>query len=640
METSPYLPMFLAEAREHLQALNLALVGLEREPESRSTLEEIFRIAHSFKGMSATMGFSRLASVAHQMEEVLELVRLRRGPLDPRLVDTLLACLDGLEGAVDALEEGRGEEIEDERLIAALAALVRRQDGAEEEAAGAPPSVPAAGALEVRVLLAEDAPMPGVRAFQVLEELAEHGTLLSSRPDRRGIESFRGREVTARLLSEDAPEEIERSLLALSEVVSARVVASGSEAGEGEAPSGGEPTSFLSATRRPGRSVRIDSERLDQLMHLMGEVVVQRTRLEALVAASGQPELQRALQDLTRSSQALQAMIMQVRMIPVEAVFLRFPRVVRDLASSLGKEVELVLAGQETELDRTMVEALADPLVHLVRNALDHGLETPAERLAAGKPPRGRLELAARQAGGSVVITVADDGRGIDRERVAAKALARGLVADPAEVDTARACELVFEPGLSTSEEASDLSGRGVGMDAVRASVRALGGEVSLRSEAGRGTTAEIRLPLTLAIAAVLLVEAAGEPFAVPLERVERTVRLSREARRSVAGYPHLVLPDGVVPLVDAASVLGRRARGGEPAYAVLVQSGERRLALAVERLVGQRELVTRPLPGGVCQGAAVSAGAVLADGGIALVVDCDALADHARSASSLACAA
>jgi two-component system chemotaxis sensor kinase CheA len=324
-------------------------------------------------------------------------------------------------------------------------------------------------------------------------------------------------------------------------------------------------------------------------------------------------------------------MVMQVRMIPVEAVFLRFPRLVRDLSTKLDKQVDLKLVGKETELDRTVVDALGDPLVHLVRNALDHGLESPAVRKAAGKPETGTLEISARHAGGNVIISVRDDGHGIDPAKVAKKAADKGLI--PAElietIDAKAAAELLFHPGFSTAEVTSDISGRGVGMDAVRTIVRELGGEVLLASELGQGTTAQIRLPLTLAIMAAMLVEVDGRPFAVPIDRIERTVRFADHTVRSVAGARMLVMGDGVIPIVDGGARLARKPTP-EADHGVIVRTADARLVLSVTRLVGQHELVTRPLPPEVAERAALTGGAVLADGQIALIVDCDALGEGA----------
>jgi two-component system chemotaxis sensor kinase CheA len=378
---------------------------------------------------------------------------------------------------------------------------------------------------------------------------------------------------------------------------------------------------------RAAATVRVDAERLDQLMHLMGELVVQRTKVEGLAAQADVPGLPQAVADLTRCSQALQAIVMQVRMIPVEAVFLRIPRLVRDLSGKLGKDVELELVGQDTELDRTVVDALGDPMVHLVRNAIDHGLETPAERAAAGKRKTGTLRISARHAGGNVVITVADDGRGVDVAAVGARALAVGLLTaeQAAALDPAAAIELLFQPGFSTREEASDISGRGVGMDAVRAQVRELGGDVVMASDPGRGTTTQIRLPLTLAIMPALLVRAGGRAYGLAIDRIDRTVRLADHAVRSAAGRRMLVVGEAVLPLHDAAAALGH-PHDDDCDFAVIVRGQEGSVAIAVSALVGQRELVTRPLPPDVADLAPVSGAAVLSDGEIALLVDCDAL--------------
>jgi two-component system chemotaxis sensor kinase CheA len=379
-------------------------------------------------------------------------------------------------------------------------------------------------------------------------------------------------------------------------------------------------------TSSAARTVRVDAERLDALMHSMGELVIHRTAVEALTSALDVPGLQQAMQELTRSSQALQSMVMQVRMIPVDVVFLRFPRLVRDLSGKLGKEVKLNLVGSETELDRTVVDALGDPLVHLVRNSLDHGLEGVEERVGAGKPEVGTLEISARHAGGSVVIEVRDDGRGINPEAIARKAVERGLIDAQAatEINMKSAVELLFSPGFSTAETTSDISGRGVGMDAVRTKIRELGGEVTLDSVHGEGTIAQIRLPLTLAIVSALHVDVADGPYAIPLDRVERTLRLSEQTVRSVAGRRMLVLDDGVLQLLEGADVFGRQPTGPHE-FVVIVRAQEQRLALSVDDLIGQRELVTRPLPSAV-SGEPVSGGAALADGRIALIVDCDAL--------------
>ncbi|MFP5364173.1 MAG: Hpt domain-containing protein [Thermoleophilia bacterium] len=640
MELDEYLPMFLAEAREHLEHLNLAIVRIEEQPDDRETVDEIFRIAHSLKGMSATMGFAGMAALTHKMEDVFELLRQRTGGLEPKVIDVLLVCLDALESAVEAIDSTGAEALDPEPLVERLDSLIRARTPAQAAArqgGAAPPSdlferANGRRVLRVCVHLEEEAPMPAVRAFMVLNALDEHGELLHSTPSESEVDAFAGRRIDAWLASEASEPAVATALAQVADVTGipevavvtepreAEVVQISDAAGAADAPQAG-------ASRRRSSTVRVDSERLDALMHAMGELVVYRTHVEALAAGAQVPGLVSAMQDLTRTSQALQAMVMQVRMIPVEAVFLRFPRLVRDLSSKLGKQVDLILSGQDTELDRTVIDALGDPIVHLVRNALDHGMETADERVAAGKPPTGTVEISARHAGSNIVISVRDDGRGIDPGRVARKACERGLIrADEiASVDQARAAELLFTAGFSTAETMSDVSGHGVGMDAVRSAIRSLGGEATLASVQGTGTLAEIRLPLTLAIMSALLVQSGGLPFAIPLERVQRTVHLDDHALRSVAGRRMLVLGDRVLPIRDLGEAVGHAPQPGQD-HAVIVRSGDADVALGCELLIGQRELVARALPAAVSERPELSGGAVLADGQIALIVDCDAL--------------
>jgi two-component system chemotaxis sensor kinase CheA len=662
MDTSEYIGMFLAESREHLQTLNLAIIRIEETPSDSETIDEIFRIAHSLKGMSGTMGFARMAALTHTMEDVFETLRGRTGGLERRVIDILLECLDVLEGAVEAIETNGDENFDPTTLIARLSELIRHPDEPVAAAPAAPAvaaGLPAAVAeftadvplLHIEVALVADVMMPAVRAYMALTAVADHGETIWSSPTPDEVDGFAGAAIEAWLATEHEPATVEAAVRAIPDVeavsVSARdrAMEPATEAPVAEAeveepaaaPTAAAPAAPVHAApaaRSTAQTVRVDAVRLDQLMHYMGELVVHRTRVESLAVGSGIDGLAEAVGDLTRSSQALQALVMQVRMIEVDAVFMRFPRLVRDLSAKMGKQVDLVLTGRDTELDRTVVDALGDPLVHLVRNSLDHALEPPAEREAAGKPPTGVLELSARQAGGNVVITVRDDGRGIDPARVAAKAAERGLIpADAVDsVDMTRAIELLFAAGFSTAEQTSDISGRGVGMDAVRSALRSLGGAVVMTSEKGVGTTVQVRLPLTLAIMPALLVDSGSVPFAIPLERVERTVNLAEQTVRSVTGRRMLVLKDGVLPLLDLGEALGYEP-APDAGFVVIARGAERRLALVVEALVGQRELVTRPLPAEAGSQSCLSGGAVLSDGTISLIVDCDALAEAGGAA-------
>lgn len=661
MDTSEYLPMFLAECREHLQELNIAVVRLEESPEDRETLDEIFRAAHSLKGMSATMGFDGIARLTHQMEDVFELLRQRTTAIPAAVVDVVLECLDALAAAIDTIAASDpahpSEQIEPDPLIERLKALVRAEDAVAETAAATEddPPHPRVHALpdledgerllEVDVHLAADAMMPAVRAFMVLAAVREHGRVVASVPEEAELDGFAGKRIIVTVVSGTEEPVLVAAVRDVDDVDTVTVVDAVRAQAERDDVSAARVTALPAPEERRERkaaagagtaatsTVRVDAERLDQLMHYMGELVVQRTLVESLAAQAGVPGLAQAVQELTRSSHALQSMVMQIRMIPVEAVFLRFPRLVRDVSSKLGKQVDLQIIGQETELDRTVVDALGDPLVHLVRNSLDHGLEPAEDREAAGKDATGTLQISARHAGGSIVIAVRDDGRGVDPAKVAERALSRGLItAEQAQaLDVAGAVELLFAPGFSTAETVGDLSGRGVGMDAVRTKIRALGGEVLVTSAPGEGTVAEIRLPLTLAIMSALLVEADGQPYGIALNRVQRTMRLADQTIRSVAGAPMLMLDDDAIPVLSAADAFGhpvgdpKRPRQ-ENTHIVLVHVNGRLVALAVSKLVGQRELVTRPLPPEVHSGAAVSGAAVLSSGSIVLLADCDAL--------------
>ena len=485
-----YLPMFLAEGREHLQELNLAVVSIEESPDDPATVDEIFRIAHSLKGMSATMGFAGMAALTHEMEDVFELLRQRSGGLERIAIDVLFQCLDALSAAVESIDNTGAEEIQPQALIESLRGLVRERTPEQEaERIGvAPPpldlSEMADGrrVIQISARLDNDVSMPAVRAYMVLSVIAGYGETLNCVPSPDDVDTFGGRDIDAWVVSERTDTEIQDAVASVPEVAEVHVfeavadtavdapdevqeqitspVAAVAEVVQPGVPAAAAPAPPAAAKQKApaekkqqhggSSTVRVDAERLDQLMHFMGELVLHRTQVEALIAQAGVPGLSQAMQNLTRTSHALQAMVMQVRMIPVEAVFLRFPRLVRDLSTKLGKQVELQLVGKDTELDRTVVDALGDPLVHLVRNSLDHGLEGVEERVAAGKPATGILEISAQHAGGNVIITVSDDGRGIDARRVAAKAAERGLI-DPAAVDSvdmARAVELLFTPGL------------------------------------------------------------------------------------------------------------------------------------------------------------------------------------------------
>jgi len=510
VDVAEYLPLFLAEAGEHLGELNLAVVRIEADPADTATVNEIFRIAHSLKAMSATMGFAGIAALTHTMEDVFELLRQRSGGLSPDAVDVVFQCLDALSAAVDAIDAEGVERIDPAPLVARLERLVRRR-GDHQPAPPAPTGPPAAvvkalsaGARVVRVsaALATDTAMPAVRAYMALAALGEHGDILTATPSEDELEGFTAPVVEAWLRTDQPLDVIAGAVKAVPEVDEATLFELG---GGGAAP---RPRRRVAAPERKRRApaVRVDGERLAELGRAVDELREREAEIARLAVEAGLPELAGAVEELARSSRLVHSAALELRVAPIEEVFLRLPRMVRDLSKRLGKEVELRLVGQSTRLDRMVVDALGDPLVHLVRNALSHGCETPDEREAAGKPRAATLEIAASECGGDVVVEVRDDGRGVDAERVAAHAAERGLL-DPAQggrLDLDRALEVLFAPGFSTAAATSDISGRGIGLDAVRDRARALGGEVVLLSSPGEGTVARLRLPASVRAEPVL----------------------------------------------------------------------------------------------------------------------------------------
>jgi two-component system chemotaxis sensor kinase CheA len=527
IDDSEYVELFLAEARENLETLNTAIVGVESDPTDRANVDVVFRVAHSIKGMAATMGYDHVAHLTHAMEDVFALLRERSGGLHREAIDVLFLCMDMLLKMVDEIGEHGESRTDPTELESRLRGLLRGRDDKE--------------GVEVRTAVAE-----------------------------------------------------------------AIVVA--------DVPTVDQPADLVGAAVKDAQSratVRVEAARLDNLLHMIGELVVRRSSVEQLAIENGDPRLQAAVGELTRASQSVQDMVMRVRMVPIDTAFARLPRLVRDLSHQLDKEVLLEIEGRDTELDRTAVDALVEPLMHLVRNAIDHGIETPADRKKAKKSPAGNLLIAARHEGGEVVIAITDDGAGV-------------IGSDA--IDDEQAIELLFTPGFSTRAEVTDVSGRGVGMDAVRSAVRGFGGDVSVRSEFGKGTTTELRMPLTLAILPALVVRAAGDPYALQLDRVDRTFKLEEVTLTTTIGQPVVIFDEGAMPVVNLAESFNRESASGDAKFMVTVRSADRQLALVVDEMIGRRELVTRPVPERIRRDSPVSGGAVLASGEIAFIVDCEEL--------------
>jgi two-component system chemotaxis sensor kinase CheA len=651
MELSQYAELFLSESREHVSAINHLLLTLESDPRSTEAVEGLFRAVHTIKGMSATMGYRAVADLAHEMEDVLDRVRLGRLTSTPELVDVLFAGCDALEQSIEvAVEEG-----DDEATVAPVVARLRALAGGTEApsdlAALAAPaaSAPAAprveeyeaapaGAMRVRVTVDPASALPGVRAFMALRAARSLGEVSGLEPSEAAMQEdgFSG---TMRFIirTPSSLAELGAVLRAAGEIreveiheglVDAPAVAAAapdSPAVEGTAAA--DAASAAGAAGR-ARNIRVDLRRLDALVNGVGELVIVRDRMRRL-SSIAQPELADSIDQAARLIGELQDEIMRARMAPVWQVFDRFPRLVRDAARTLGKKVDFVIEGKEIELDRSMLDEIGDPLVHLLRNSLDHGIESPAERRAAGKPETGTLRLSAARERSRIVIRVEDDGRGIHREKVLAKAMSAGLVT----IDESRTmsnddvARLITRPGFSTAETVTDVSGRGVGLDVVATRVRSLGGMLEIASEPGQGTSMTLQLPQTLAIVRALLVQQSGQTYALPLTHVGETVQLMPEEIGAVKGRPVAYLRDEVIPLHSLRTLLrANGTREGEKRAAVILEVGEQRVGLEVDALLGQQEIVVKAFDATADTLHLFSGATILADGRPALILDAGSL--------------
>lgn len=681
MDVNQYMGMFLEESREHLQTLNRCLLDLEHDPRNLSVLDEIFRSAHTIKGMSATMGFTSIAELTHEMENILDLLRKEQLKANSAIVDTLFKCLDQLEQLVESVAEQTETAIDIKPLVATLNKLASG-GGAEEVI----PEEPGAAAISVNgikldetdtkviqaakqqglctynvgVNLREGCLLKSARAYMIMNALDEIGDVIKSIPpvDELEKENF-DLSFNVIVITDAEPEKVEQTLLSISEVdavsveiindcgnavvsPSAAVIPSVEEIIQAEKQTEGQNKPDVSPVveqhgpaaekkLKSGQSVRVDIEKLDALLNLVGELVINKTRLEQIGLNHKLSDLVETIEQMDRVTTDLQTVVMKVRMVPVGQVFNRFPRMVRDLSRDLNKEVNLIIQGEETELDRTVIDEIGDPLVHLLRNAIDHGVENPADRQVKGKNPVGEIRLIARHEGNNVIIMVEDDGAGINPEIVKQKALEKGLItsAEAEKMDTADAVRLVFLPGFSTAKTVTDVSGRGVGMDAVKTKIESLGGMVDVETKINEGSKFKIRLPLTLAIIQALLVDVCNEIYAIPLGSIDSTINITPGDIKTIQNQEVILLRGQIIPIVRLAKKLNAPEAASdnkEELFVVIVHMGEQKAGVIVDTLIGQQEIVIKSL-GKLLAGIKVLAGAtILGNGQVALILDVGSL--------------
>ena len=683
MDLSQYLEMFIDETKEHLQNLNDQVLVLEAEPDNIDTINEIFRAAHSLKGMAGTMGFKRMQRLTHDMENVFSEIRNGKMSVTPDLVDIVFKCLDAIEEYLDCIinTSDEGENDNDELINMLNACLkeegapepekkVQQEEKVETEADSADGdkrkflhidiadfeknAIIEAKAKNLNVYGAtvyidESCILKAARAFLVFKGLENKGEIIKSVPGVQDIEDEKfDFDFSMLIISDKSLEEIKKIISNVSEIKEvvienyeipndANVVSSvQKEEKEPEKEETKKKKTTPAKTGKPvaNRSVRVDIEKLDVLMNLVSELIIAKN---GLVSVSNQEDSKTSMQSfneqieyLERITTNLHESVMKVRMAPIESVVNRFPRMIRDLSKKLGKEMELIMTGEDTELDRTVIDEIGDPLMHMLRNSADHGLEPTIDRLKLGKPQVGTIQLNAYQDGNNVTIEVIDDGAGIDVEKVKASALKKGTITEEqAEMMTEKeAIDLLFRPAFSTSEKITDVSGRGVGLDVVKNKIEGLGGDVEVSTKLGEGTKFTVRLPLTLAIIQALMVEVRQEKYAIPLNSIVTIEDVATNDIKYVQQKEVINLRGTVIPLVRLDEVLDCPPRDEEPEnlVVVIVKKGDKQTGLVIDNLLGQQEIVIKPLGKYINIHRMISGATILGDGEVALIIDSNAL--------------
>lgn len=698
MDVSQYLEIFIDESEEHLQTLSDCIMVLEKEPDNKDTINEVFRAAHSLKGMAGTMGFKRMQHLTHDMENVFQEVRSDHIKVTSGMIDLLFKCLDALEGYVDNIKSTSDEGTEDnEVIIKELNDFIAKTEGAEEtgntETSEAKEATPESTQEEkagqekieltndekkaireaesngqhiyvMTVHIQKDCLLKAARAFLVFKAVEDFGQILVYRPSSQDIEDEKFEfEFSFFLASEESEDKIVAAAKAVSEIEKvdaeeihldeyvkeaeaqeeqqAKEATAEQKEAPAEAPKAAEKKAPAANAKKQtnakpvtGRTVRVDIEKLDALMNQVSELIIAKNSLVSISSnESGEYQNQsfhEQIEYLERITTNLHESVMKVRMVPIESVVNKFPRMIRDLSRKLGKKMELYMTGEDTELDRTVVDQIGDPLQHLLRNSADHGLEDNATRVERGKPEVGSIFLKAFQEGNNVIIEVGDDGNGIDVAAVRDKAVERGVItAEQAEnMSQKEIINILFLPSFSMAKKITDISGRGVGLDVVKSNIEALGGDVEVRTQLGEGTTFIVRLPLTLAIIQALMVEIRDEKYAIALGSISNIESIPVNEIKYVQAQEVIHLRGAVIPLIRLDQVLDMEEKQEEPENltVVIVKKGDSLAGLVVDNLIGQQEIVIKSLGKYINNNKIISGATILGDGEVALILDVNTL--------------
>ncbi|MGX2959279.1 chemotaxis protein CheW [Peribacillus sp. JNUCC 23] len=682
MDLNQYLEVFIEESKEHLQTCSEQLLELEKHPQDLGIVNEIFRSAHTLKGMSATMGYEDLANLTHKMENILDDIRNEKIQLSSEIFDVIFLAVDDLEAMVMSIAEGGNGKRDVSEVVAKLEMIENGESllsiGTAEVAAAV--ELPIRESIEksvydefeltviqqskeqgfesyeIKVSLREDCLLKGARAFMVFEVLEKLGEVIKSNPsvDKLEEEQF-DHSFCVTVVSKESVEALQKKIMKVSEVD--EVIVSQLELSElrlalnevddhklimnkENQKSNNEPVVPLASTKdektnhpaskQHNKTIRVNIDRLDVLMNLFEELVIDRGRLEQISKELESTELDETVERMSRVTGDLQNIILNMRMVPVETVFNRFPKMVRTLTRDLHKKVSLEIYGAETELDRTVIDEIGDPIVHLLRNALDHGIEMPEVRKANGKPEEGTVMLKAYHSGNHVFIELKDDGAGINREKVLKKAIANQVITEQlaATLTDKQVYELIFASGFSTADQISDVSGRGVGLDVVKSTIEALGGVVSIDSNEGKGSDFLIQLPLTLSIISVMLVEIQQEKYAIPLSSIIETAIINKTDIMNGHNQQVIDFRGKVLPLIFLKEIFEVPETIEEDGYysVIIVRKGDKMAGLVVDSFIGQQEIVLKSLGNYLSSAFAISGATILGDGQVALIIDCNAL--------------
>ena len=680
MDTSQYLSMFLEESRDNLRTLNDALLDLEQEPDDLDGIAQIFRVAHTIKGMAATMGFTDIAELTHKMEDVLSKFRDGELKITAKVVTILFKCLDTLERMVDGVENGEEEVFDIKEMIKLLeesSIMVDKEEMIledtksnelgdlelnEYESSVVKQAIETGfNAFSVKIKLVESTLLKSARVFLIFKDLEEIGEIIKSFPTTEDIEEENfDLNIEAIIITQSSKDDIKSIIsraseieefsveevnLMLSKTIISKEITENileeviTSKEDGVIPKvKGKKVEIKKDAKKPTttkksktggksthQSVRVDLERLDKLINMVSELVINRTRLEQIAADQKCQELTETLEQVARTTSDLQDLVMKIRMLPLDVVFNRFPRMIRDVALELGKEVNFIVEGQDTELDRTVIDEIGEPLIHLLRNAIDHGVESKEERIRTGKPPVGKIILTAYQEGTKAVIKVQDDGAGINVEKVKAKAERVGIDTEGMSDDELK--NLIFSSGFSTNEQVTDISGRGVGMDVVKTKISGLGGTVDVISEEGMGSTFIIKLPLTLQIIQALLVKVGEENFAISLGFIERVVDFNSINIKKSNSKEVILYRDRVIPLLRLNDYFGiEEAKDTNEKFVIIVKVSNKEIGLLVDSLLGQQEVVIKHLGNSLSNIKEYIGATILGNGLVTLILDVAAL--------------